>query len=454
MEQPEINRVEYKLHRAQYDFYNDASLVSLFVGGVGSGKTYVGARKAVNKAIAHPRALGLIAANTQAQLVQSTLVEVWTALAELGFLEGEDYVVNKKPPEDWQVKSRFSRHNGVISLYTGGQLVMRSLTNWKPILGLTLGWAWIDEARDASKEAFNAVLSRLRCKKVKKRQLFLTTTPCGFDWLYEFFEKEPVRDPKLAKQRRYHVAATADNAANLPAEYLEILLSAYDERLAKQELEGRWIDIHTGRAYYAFDHETHISELATYDKHQPVWLCCDFNVTPMTWLIAQKRRRGFGPCSATFQDEVLVVVDQIVIETSNTEEAAREYLSRGYDPQNTVVFGDAAGHHSTTLSDYAAIRRAGIRDVRVPKANPQVLDRVASVNAKLKNANGELGLLIHPQCSALIEDLTRVGFKPGTRQIDKSNLKLTHASDAIGYCVIANWPAHRPGRLRVRGERY
>ena len=447
------NRVVIDLHPAQFDFYWDHSFGSLFVGGVGSGKTFVGARKALHKALRYPKTLGLIAANTHTQLNQSTLVELWNAFAEIGFVEKRDYIVNQRPPDEWKIQSRFTRHTGVITLRTGAQIVTRSLYNWRPILGLTLGWAWIDEARDTSEDAFRAVLSRLRCNKVKKHQLFITTTPNGFDWLYEFFEAEPARTPKLLKQRRYFVAKTSDNV-HLPTEYVDVLLGAYDEQLAKQELDGLWIDVCKGRAYWAFDRATHVGEEAVYDRFTPVYLCCDFNVSPMTWIIAQKKRINAPGTSKPTQKEVLNVIDQIVINTSSTQEALEEFIARGYDPAKTVVFGDSAGHHSTTISDYMILHRGGLRDIRVPRANPLVLDRVASVNAKMKNAKGEIGVLIHSKCSALIEDFLRVGFKPGTRTLDKSDPNRTHASDALGYCIARCWPLVRSGKVRVRGERY
>ena len=449
-----VHRIEVELHKAQFNFYWDDSFASLFVGGVGSGKTFVGARKALHKALKNPKTLGLIAANTHTQLNQSTLVELWDALTELGFFEGEDYVVNKRPPDSWKIRSRFARHSGVITMRNGAQMVTRSLFNWRPILGLTLGWAWIDEARDADKRAFHAVLSRLRCKKAKKRQVLITTTPNGFDWLYDFFEAEPAKKSCLKKFRKYHIARTVDNSKNLPKEYLNVLLSSYDKNMAGQELDGQWVDVFSGRAYYAFERAIHVSNEATFDKNIPIYLCCDFNVSPMTWIIAQKKKGGVSKKGILHQKEVLVVVDQVVINTSSTQEALKEFLSRGYDRNKTVVFGDAAGHHSTTISDYVTLMNGGIRDIRVPKTNPAVLDRVAAVNGKLQNANSELGILINPKCAALIEDLVRVGFKPGTRRLNKTDPKLTHASDALGYCVMRLWPLSRRAKVRVKGESY
>ncbi len=250
------------------------------------------------------------------------------------------------------------------------------------------------------------------------------------------------------------LARTADNSANLPKQYLELLMGAYDKRLAKQELDGQWVDLFAGRVYYAFDRELHVSEKAVIDKNLPVYLCCDFNVTPMSWIVTQRRRRGWGESKRLQQEEVLVVGDEIIIDTSSTQEAAAEFLSRGYTVDRTVIYGDAAGHHSTTLSDYAVLSQAGFNDIRAPKSNPIVLDRVASVNAKLKNARSEIGILIHPRCERLIEDLARVGFKAGTRRIDKSNHMLTHASDAVGYLIVRLWPAHKQKRICVNQERY
>ena len=442
-------RLHLKLHPAQFDFYFDPRYTSLFVGGVGSGKTWVGARKALHKALRTPRTLGLIAANTHTQLNQSTLVEFWDALAEVGMIEGRDYVVNHRPPATWKISSRFTRHAGVITLRNGAQVVTRSLFNWRPVLGLTLGWAWIDEARDTSVEAFRAVLSRLRCKKARRPQMFITTTPNGFDWMYEYFEADPTRRPELYRKRRVHTAATVDNAPNLPAEYIEVLRESFDARLSRQELEGRFIDVFTGQAYYAFDRKKNVGD-AVFDPKLPVYLCCDFNATPMSWIIAQKVR-GQGE---VFQDEVLMVVDEIVMDASNTREAADEFRERGYDPERTIVFGDAAGHHNTTVSDYALMEQLGFRDIRVPKANPTVLDRVASVNGKLCNTNGKTGVVISPRCTRLIEDLVQVGFKPGTRRLDKSNGKLTHASDALGYCIHRLWPLQRGVRKTVRSTGY
>jgi len=432
----------------------------LFIGGVGSGKTYIGARKALRKAIDNPKTLGLIAANTNSQLVQSTLVEFWKALSEINFVEGIDYVVNKQPPPEWGIESRFKRsHNGIITLRNGAQIVTRALYNWIPLLGLTIGWAWLDEARDTADIAFRmGIVDRLRCGNSHKHQVFITTTPNGFDWLYDYFEAEPNKPGKehLKEKRQYQVATTADNVINIGQGYIDNITDTIDERLAKQQLEGLWIDVFSGKAYYAFDRKIHVTEEEMkIDRARPVMLCCDFNVSPMAWMVAQiKRYSG----DSVFQDEVICFIDEIEVDNTTTQECVTEYLSRyeeyGFRNEkeladSTIVYGDAAGKarsttgSAATRSDYEIMKSRGLDNQVIPSANPLQVNRVAAVNAKLKNANGKIGTLINKCCTGYTVDSERVAFKKGTRQLDKSDPARTHFTDAGGYCIHRLWPVDR-----------
>ena len=446
----------WRLSPPQYGFLSDQTDYTLFVGGVGSGKTYCGARKASLKAEQPAPSLGLIGANTHEQLHQVTLPEFWQALTELGMILGVDYVYNKIPPKGWHLSNPHIKtgFQNVITFRWGAQVVTRSLTKFAAIQGLNLDWAWVDEVKDAKKAAFDTIRDRLRGKKLDSRQLFLTTTPNGFDWLYEFFESDVTERPALKAHRAYRACTTLDNWANLPTDYLQALVAGYSREMARQQIMGQWVDVFKGRCYHAFDRDLNVSEVATYNPRLPVILTCDFNVDPMSWLICQKFRgvssaigqKPLGPQSIKLQPETLCVVDEIVIRGSNTPEAIAEFYARGYgDKKKEVeVFGDSYGNHSTAgASDYAVIGQTGIEHFFVPKANPPVIDRIGATNAKMKNAAGEVGVLINPKCKHLIQDLVQVGFKVGTRQIDKSDLARTHTSDAFGYLIQRLWPIQR-----------
>ena len=449
----------WRLSPPQYGFLTDQTNYTLFVGGVGSGKTFCGARKAALKAEVPNPSLGLIGANTHEQLHQVTLPEFWQALTELGLVLGVDYVYNTRPPKGWHasgphIKTGFQN---VITFKWGAQIVTRSLTKFAAIQGLNLDWAWVDEVKDAKEAAFDTIRDRLRGKKLGSRQLFLTTTPNGWDWLYKFFEADVLERQALKAHRSYHACTTLDNWANLPIDYLQALVAGYSREMARQQIMGEWIDVFRGRCYHAFDRALNVSEVATFNPNLPVILTCDFNVDPMSWLVCQKfsgitsafGQRAMGPQTIKLQPETLCVVDEIVIRASNTPEAIAEFYARGYGDRKheIVVFGDSYSNTSTAgKSDYAVIADTGIQKIYVPKANPQVVDRIGAFNAKLRNAAGEIGVLINPKCKHLIQDLVQVGFKPNTRQIDKSDPARTHTSDAAGYLIYGLWPITRKAR--------
>jgi hypothetical protein len=184
------------------------------------------------------------------------------------------------------------------------------------------------------------------------------------------------------------------------------------------------------------------------DPARPLVWALDFNVDPMCSVIAQVERNG----------EVLVL-DEIALRRATTEQACEEFEKRfGLPRAGVVVYGDASGAsmHTTGYSDYQVIRnyfgsRMAKVSYRVPKANPPVRERVALMNARLRNARGEVQLFVNPKCGELIDDLEQVSYQEDSTQIDKDkDRKRTHLSDALGYLI---WQQDRGGTIGERGER-
>ena len=94
-------------------------------------------------------------------------------------------------------------------------------------------------------------------------------------------------------------------------------------------------------------------------------------------------------------------------------------------------------------SDIDLLKQAGFR-VNVRKSNPPVTNRVNSVNKMLEGNSITPNIIIDPRCTSLIQDLEKVTNKQGTRDIDKSNKLLTHASDALGYAIEWLYPIIKP----------
>jgi hypothetical protein len=88
----------------------------------------------------------------------------------------------------------------------------------------------------------------------------------------------------------------------------------------------------------------------------------------------------------------------------------------------------------------------------VPSVNSPVKDRVNCVNALLRNYAGQHRMLVDQSCKSLVKDFEQVSWKSDPHgnilaDLDKSDPKLTHMSDAVGYYVAREF-SMRP----IRGE--
>ena len=227
----------------------------------------------------------------------------------------------------------------------------------------------------------------------------------------------------------------------LPHGELEAARRVLDPRTYRQEYEASF-EGSTGRVYYAYGASRHEAESIRLNPVLPAALCCDFNVDPCVWEVAQTDGRSVW------------VVDEIALRNTNTREMAREALRRyGAHRPGIIVYGDAAGMSRSTTgnSDYAILHEMGLKDQRIRKSNPHVKDRVNALNSMLMNSMDEPRLHHHPRCVELRKDLETVEWRANGVDVDKSNALRTHASDALGYFMEYEFPLriHAPqSRLR------
>jgi len=199
----------------------------------------------------------------------------------------------------------------------------------------------------------------------------------------------------------------------------------------------------------------------------PICLCCDFNVEPMIWEIAQ---------IITIKDErIPVFLDEIMISPGTVDDMVEEFRNRyPAHPAEVWVYGDSTGSgrsYQTNRSGYDLIRLAfrgyssSLR-FRIPPKNPDQRDRLNAFNLKLRNPDGHARCFIHKtKCPQLIKDFREVVTKEDGSKIVKVNKRenpyfwRTHASDAAGYFVWREWPVRRevtksrPKRRRRRQYR-
>lgn len=383
--------MDIKLLPHQWEFLHSDEKFTLLCGGIGSGKSFAGSHYVINKCILDGKGLGLICANTYKQLRNSTLACLFRELDLLGI--PFEYIENK----------------GHLNI-AGSKILALSLENYDYLRGMEISWYWADEVRDTKEDAFLVLIGRLRDKRAKL-QGRLTTSPDGYNWLYDYFAGEKkTKDFKLIN---------ADSRSNtyLPEDYITSLMDAYDEKMIQQEIEGKFVNLTSGNVYYAFKRDEHILDFKQPNTLPKVG--CDFNVNPITAVL------GY------FENETFFIYDEIYIKNSNTFELAKTIKEKwGY----CDVFPDATGKArktSATKTDHEILREAGLSLMYNP--NPHVKDRQNCVNGLL----GHNRIKIHPRCKMLIKDLEQL-------QHENKDDMLSHISDALGYLCWGLAPLRRP----------
>ena len=416
---------KYRPHWGQQAFHYYVQEVYQYVlmsCGIRGGKTYSGAREATKQAFnsTGPGVFGIIAP-TYSMLKRTTWVE---------FKEAARHLIAPKGVND----SDF-----IITLRNGRRVHGHTADRADRIRNETFVGAWVDEARECKNFAnlWNVLLGRVLSTRGK---IFVTTSPNSYDDIHEIFIEK--------KNKKYGVVRfpTFENTY-IDKDAIYELEGLYDPKFARQELYGEVV-IFEGAVYYTFNRKKNAGDLALrlarYDPGSPIWLCCDFNVDPMAWVITQPGFQTVKDKNGAETDlKTVFAVDEIYLRNSNTIECCREFRDRyRYHKSGLVLYGDATGkarHTDSNITNWKIIENElssfGIKSC-VPSANPAERDRVNAVNGLIHNSRDERRFLINPEkCRHTIRDFEQVAYKDGSTQIDKKNATLTHASDAVGYMV-------------------
>ncbi len=444
MTAPAESGVAVELNAGQMAFMGLDVLIGAMYGGIGSGKTWIGARWHLHKALANPYSLGVVAGGVARTLNETTVPTLLAAADEFNV----PYVYGHDPLPELGIRSYFKRHSNIITWPNGAQDMVWSLAAGERLRGPEVSRGWVDELRLGDKRVWDILLGRFRATPPDgKPQLRVTSTPSGLDWQYTFFIREPQERPELREQRATVHARTEDNWT-LASHYVGMLLSTYDETYARQELGGEFIDLGQGMAYYAFNRERNVvDKLPAWWDNVGWWAwSLDFNVDPMTAIIGKHHK----PTGEVY------ILDELFLRDSNTPamcDAMAAWHKDHGGGRLVHVYGDASGAARSTAgkADYVTIReRFPSWPQRVPSSNPAVRDRLAAVNGKLHAADKGVRLRIHSHCRNLIEDLELcqrddVGHPlQHANDADFERKKRTHITDALGYLIAREYPAtHR-----------
>jgi len=389
---------------------SDAKYPAL-VGGYGSGKTVAFCLKGIRECGLNPGKQILLAEPVYPMVkdvLQPTLEKV---LQDVEF----DYTYSAS-----DLKYRV--------FWDGGwaDILLRSAENYRRWAGLNLASFGLDEAdllRDDG--AWKMGLSRLR--DGNSLTGFVSTTPEGFGFVYDYWGDNPKEGYELIRGR------TEDNTY-LPPEFIKSLKLNYDERLIKAYMNGEFVNLQHGQTYYMFNREQNVQRVQ-YEPTLPIRIGMDFNVSPMATVLFQlhtnpPRIRVFDCMGLRHTEGELL-----------TERVARTIKDK-YPNNRYIVYPDPAAKArgtSARRSDHQILRDEGL-EVRVARRAPLVIDRVNTMNKRFED------MVIDSKCDKLIKDFEQVVNREGTREIDKSNKELTHYSDGFGYAICKELPINSRSR--------
>jgi hypothetical protein len=141
----------------------------------------------------------------------------------------------------------------------------------------------------------------------------------------------------------------------------------------------------------------------------------------------------------------------------DTETLANRLKEKFKSNRRIISYPDPAGKARKTsaavgTTDFSILQSAGIVTKAHSKA-PPIIDSVAAVNKKFKNANGDIDILVHPRCVNTIKSIERTQWtesNPDTATIDKKE-GIEHWSDAFRYAVEYLYPIRAGTKVATRG---
>lgn len=426
--------MQVSLTAPQFDFVEAPEQFPAFVGGFGSGKTHAGIWRSMTKKLAYPGQDVAYYLPTYDLVTRMAFPRFEETLSQIGL----PYKVNK--------------NEAVIDIEKRGSIIMRTMDNPSRIVAYEVADSIVDELdtlpTDKAREVWNKIIARNRQKKPdgSLNTVGVATTPEGFRFVYERWEKNPAAGYRLIR------AATMSNAANLPEGYIASLEASYPANLLLAYLMGQFVNLTTGSVYAEFDRTLNAS-VETIQPSEPLHIGMDFNVGKMAAVVCVLRD---GNPHAV--DELTGILDT---------PAMIDAIKARFVGHAIFVYPDASGSNrksnNASESDIALLRAARF-NVLVAPSNPAVKDRVLAVNqmicAAIDAEGSLLGLEMRDgkpvrrrlrvnvdRCPMLVECLEKQAYDKNGEP-DKSG-DLDHLPDALGYLIFYRFPVRGRAMQRV-----
>jgi len=327
---------------------------------------------------------------------------------------------------------RPSESDLIIYLPNGSEIHVIGLDRPERIEGVPWAGGGIDEFADIHADAWESnILPALNTVDPRRPHYrawcWLLGVPDGLNHYYdlcEFARANPDSDFQVFHWKSAEV---------LPADVIDAAKRSMSARQFRQEYEASF-ETATGKIYEDYGADNYTS--ATIEQHEQLHWSHDQNFTPLS------------SCVAVVRGGLILLLDEIVLTSAVSRQAAEEFVDKYKDHKNKTVnlYGDPAGRagekhgHASDYDDIKRVLRAAGWTVvdRVKRKHPAIKDRQNLVRARIKNAAGDVSLLVNPNAAPWChKGLATVQLQAGsTFQEDQRN-QYQHITTAIGYMVDA-----------------
>lgn len=383
-----------------------------YVGGFGSGKTFVGCLDLLIFAGQHPKLVQGYFAPTYRDIRDT----FWPTLEEAAETLGFTIKLRKADAE--------------VDLFRGniyyGTIICRSMDNPGNIVGFKIVRALVDEidvmATDKARDAWRKIIARMRLVVAGVvNSIGVTTTPEGFKFVYETFKRNPTPAYSMVQ------ASTYENERFLPPDYIPSLIESYPAELISAYLEGDFVNLTSGTVYRSYNRETNRSR-ETLQHGEAIRLGMDFNVGNM------------AACSFVLRGRDWHCVDEVT--GGRDTPAMIDTMRERYESHHITVYPDASGKNTSSkgasLSDIGMLRQAGFA-IRAKPSNPRVKDRILAVNSGFQRQ----AVWVNPdKCPETARCLEQQPYNKNGEP-DKTS-GLDHQNDAFGYPIAYEMPVVKP----------
>lgn len=389
-----------------------------YVGGFGSGKTFIGCIDLLNFFGKHP--------GTRQGYFGISFPSIrdifYPTFEEAAEMLGYTVIVREGNKEVHVYRNGFYY----------GTVICRSMDNPTSIVGFKISRALVDEIdvlpKDKAEKAWNKIVARLRLKiDGVENSIGVTTTPEGFLFVYSKFKKEPTKSYSMVQ------ASTYENEKYLPDDYIDTLKETYPDQLIDAYLMGEFVNLTSGTVYNEFDRAKHNTDVV-WNGAEPLHIGMDFNVCNMSAIVS------------VIRNNKVYDVDEIIggYDTPSMINTIQERYQRC----QINIYPDASGKNrnaqGASESSIQLLRSAGF-NVYANKKNPFVKDRVIAMNTSFSKGYHYVNIDKCPTHASNLEQ--QVYSQAGEPDKSAGN---DHTNDANGYLISYKYPVVKPQVKKTR----